>query len=77
LLLKKNRIIGFDGYYTFLNQKFSYLSHNGCFWTSTAFDSDNGFAFGRLNELKTEIYGKDKSSSCKIVPVIIASKTNL
>ena len=75
--LEKNRIISFDGYYTFLNDKFGYLSHNGCFWTNSSFDLDNGFAFGRLNELRAEIYGKPKTDVCKIVPVIIAPKSNL
>ena len=74
---EKNRIISFNGYYTFLNERYEYLAHNGCFWTNSEFDNDNGFAFGKLNELKTEIYGKDKTETCKIVPVIIASKTNL
>lgn len=74
---EKNRIIDFQGYYTFLNDKFSYLSHNGCYWTNSSFDNDNGFAFGRLNELRGEIYGEDKTTSCKIVPVIIADKNNL
>lgn len=74
--LEKNRIISFNGYYTFMNEKFDYFSHNGCFWTSSLFDSNNGFAFGKLNELRTEIYGKSKADVCKIVPVIIAPKNN-
>ena len=74
--LEKNRVIGFNGYYTFLNEKYNYLSHSGCFWTNSEFDLDKGFAFGRLNELKTEIYGKSKTDVCKIVPVIIAPKNN-
>ncbi len=75
--LEKNRIISFNGYYTFMNEKFGYFAHNGCFWTNSEFNLSNGFAFGKLNELKTEIYGKAKTDSCKIVPVIIAPKNNL
>lgn len=74
---EKDRIINFQGYYTFLNEKFDYISHSGCFWTNSSFDNNNGFAFGRLNELRGEIFGEDKTTSCKIVPVIIASKNNL
>ena len=77
LSTEKNRIITFEGYYTFLNQKYGYLAHNGCFWTNTSFDTDHAFAFGKLNELKTEIYGKEKIDTCKIVPVIIADKENI
>ena len=74
---EKNKIINFNGYYTFMNDRFNFLVHNGCFWTNTQFDENNAFAFGKLNELKTEIYGKSKLEECKIVPVIIAPKNNL
>ena len=60
-----------------VNDRFNFLVHNGCFWTNTQFDENNAFAFGKLNELKTEIYGKSKLEECKIVPVIIAPKNNL
>ena len=75
--LEKARVISFNGYYTFMNDRYGYLSHSGCFWTNSEFDLSNGFAFGRLNELRSEIYGKSKLESCKIVPVIIAPKSNL
>ena len=75
--LEKARIVSFSGYYTFLNERFSFLAHNGCFWTNSVFDENNGFAFGKLNELKSEIYGKSKVDECKIVPVILAPKNNL
>ena len=72
-----NKAISFNGYYTFLNDRYNYLVHSGCYWTTTAYDNDNGFAFGKLNELKSEIYGKLKSDECKVIPVIIAPKNNL
>ena len=72
-----NRAIGFNGYYTFLNSRFSYLSHNSCYWTNTSYGNDNAFAFERLNETNTKIYPKDKTSECRVIPVIIAPKTNL
>ena len=72
-----NKIVGFNGYYTFLNDRFSYLVHNGCYWTSTVYNEENGFAFGKLNDLKSEIYGVPKNNECKVVPVIIAPKSNL
>lgn len=72
-----NKLVSLNGYYTFLNDKFDYLVHNGCFWTSSVYNEENGFAFGKLNDLKSEIYGNLKSSECKVVPVIIAPKNNL
>jgi len=67
----------FNGYYTFLNNRFNYLVKSGCYWTNSSYDSNNGFAFGKLNDLKGEIYGKNKNELCKIVPVILAPKDNL
>lgn len=72
-----NKAIGFGGYYTFLNSRFSYLSHSNCYWTSTSYDTDNAFAFERLNETKTKIYAKSKLDECRVIPVIIAPKSNL
>lgn len=71
------RGINLNGYYTFMNDRFSYLDHSGCYWTTSVYNESNGFAFGRLNELKGEIYGKLKSEECKVIPVIIAPKNNL
>ena len=67
----------FNGYYTFMNDRFNYLVKSGCYWTNSSYDSNNGFAFGKLNDLKGEIYGKNKNELCKIVPVILAPKDNL
>ena len=72
-----NKFINSDGYYTFLNERFNYFVHNGCFWTNSVFDENNGIAFGKLNDLKSEIYKNSKSTECKVVPVIIAPKSNL
>ena len=72
-----NKAISFNGYYTFLNNRFSYLSHNSCYWTNTLYDTDNAFAFERVNETNTKIYPKSKVSECRVIPVIIAPKSNL
>lgn len=72
-----NKAIRFNGYYTFLNSRFSYLSHNSCYWTSSSYDINNGFAFEKNNETTTNIYPKSNTSECRVVPVIIAPKTNL
>jgi len=72
-----NKAISSFGYYTFMNEKFNYLVHNGCFWTNSNYNETNAFAFGKLNDLKSEIYPKSKSEECKVIPVIIAPKNNL
>ena len=72
-----NKAISLNGYYTFMSSRFSYLVHSGCYWTGSNYNENNGFAFGRLNELKGEIYFKSKVEECKVVPVIIAPKNNL
>lgn len=72
-----SKAVSLNGYYTFLNNKYSYFVHSGCYWTTTPYNSELGFAFGKLNDLKTEIYGKNKSDECRVVPVIIAPKSNL
>lgn len=72
-----SKAISFNGYYTFLNNKFSYLSHNSCYWTNTEYNLDNGFAFVRNNETNTKIYPKSKLDECRVIPVIVAPKTNL
>ena len=47
-----------------------------CYWTTTAYDSDKMFAAVSNMEYST-ISGVDKSTNCKVVPVIIANKTTL
>ena len=72
-----NRAISFNGYYTFLSSRFSYLSHNNCYWTSSNYDTTNGFAFEKMNETLTKIYPKDKETECRVIPVIVAPKANM
>lgn len=72
-----NKAKQFNGYYTFMNEKYPYLVNNNCFWTNTEYNSVNAFAFGKLNDLKTEIYPKDKNEQCKVIPIINAPKENL
>ena len=72
-----NRAISFNGYYTFLNNRFSYLSHNNCYWTSSNYNTTNAFAFEKMNETLTKIYPKDKETECRVIPVIVAPKANM
>ncbi len=72
-----DKAIRFNGYYTFLNSRFNYLSHNSCYWTSTSYDADSAFAFEKNNETTTKIYPKSNTNECRVIPVIIAPKSNL
>lgn len=71
------KTINLNGYYTFLNERYEYLVKSGCFWTNSSYNEQKAFAFGKLNEIKGEIYGHNKTEQCSIVPVILAPKDNL
>ena len=66
-----------NGYYTFRNNKFNYLVSNSCYWINSEYDSQNGFAFMRLDETNTKVYPKLKSEECRVIPVILAPKDSL
>ena len=69
--------ISYTGYYKFLNSKFNYFVSNNCYWTDSEYDQNNAFAYEKVDETNSKIYGKLKSETCMIVPVIIVNKTNL
>ena len=69
-------VINSNAYYKYSLDKFSYLSTNRCYWTSSNYNT-NGFAFKKVNETTGKLYEEDASNTCNIVPVIIASKANL
>lgn len=72
-----NKAISFNGYYKFLNSRFGFLSNRLCYWTSSSYDSTRAFAFERVNDTYSKIYPKEKTDECRVIPVIIAPKTNL
>ena len=72
-----NKAISFNGYYKFLNSRFGFLSNRLCYWTSSSYDSTKAFAFERVNDNISKIYPKAKTDECRVIPVIIAPKTNL
>ena len=71
------RALSYNGYYTFANEKFGYMTAGSCFWTNTEYDTNNGYAVIAIDETISKIYGLAKSTSCNVVPVILASKANL
>ena len=71
------KAINSNGLFKYDNEKFSYLSSNKCYWTSSNYNDDKAFAFKKYSENKGMIYGESKEESCSIIPVIIAPKSNL
>ena len=72
-----NRAKTLNGYYTFRNDRFSYLSSNSCYWVNSEYNNQSAFAFMRLDENNTKVYAKDKTEECRIIPVILAPKDNI
>jgi hypothetical protein len=71
------RTVSYNGYYKNINEKFSYLSSASCYWTNSEYNSSNGFAMKKIDEISSKIYGEAKTSSCNVIPVILANKVNL
>ena len=65
------------GYFKFLN-KFSYFNSDDCYWLSSEYDTENGFAVSKIIEDSSlKIHSNLKTIECKVIPVIIAEKVNL
>lgn len=65
------------GYYTFKNDKFNYLSSANCYWLNNIYDDNTSFALQNQSNSLTKIYAENKTTACKIMPVIIADKEKL
>ena len=66
-----------NGYFKFLNGKYNYLVTSKCYWLNNEYDTNSAFALTKIDSTNSKIYGEVKTSTCSIVPVIIASKTNI
>jgi hypothetical protein len=71
------KAISYNGYYKFSNDKYTYLSTDNCYWTNSEYDSSNGFAVKKIDEVSSKIYGEAKTTSCNVIPVILANKANI
>lgn len=69
--------ISYNGYYRFNNQKFPYFLTSKCYWINTNYNDTSAFALKKIDDTYSKIYPELKESTCNVVPVIIASKTNL
>lgn len=69
--------VGKNGLFRFQNSTYPYLVTNKCYWTNSSYDNDRGFALTKIDDTYSKVYGEGKSSSCSVVPVIVANKTDL
>ena len=70
-----NKVKNSSGFYIFSNE-FSYLISNDCYWLNTEYNSNQAFAIKTYADA-SKMYGEAKTTSCKITPVIVASKSEL
>ena len=70
-----NFAISNNGYYKFNNNKFNYLVTNNCYWVDSEYN-DGVFAYQKIDNNYSKYYKEVKNNSCKVVPVIIVSKSN-
>jgi len=66
-----------NGYFSFLNEKFDYLTTSKCYWLNKAFDENYSFALTKISDSKSKIYLEDNSAECSVVPLIIVSKDSI
>ena len=73
-----NKAISNNGYFTFVNEQFKYLysSNDNCYWTSDSYNDNLAFALKRIDVINSKIYGEDKNTSCRVIPVIIVNKSD-
>lgn len=76
ITLVKQKVIDKNGYYKFLN-KYSYFVSNDCYWINEEYNIDKAFAVGKLDDESMKLYGELKTSTCKVIPVLVVEKDKL
>lgn len=71
------RTVNSNGHYGFVNTRFGNFASVNCYWTSDEYNSDNGFAVKKIDDNTSKVYGEMKTSSCNVIPIIIANKADL
>ncbi len=69
--------VAYGGYFNFLNPNFDYLSTTSCVWTNSEYNVGYTYALEKVTDLSSMIYGNDNNNTCKVVPVIEATKAAL
>ncbi len=71
------KAISLNGQFEYSNAKYSYLDSVNCVWTTTEYNTENAFAIANNTSTSAKLYSENKNTTCKVVPVIIADKSNL
>ena len=71
---KLSNISQLNGYYIF--NMFEYFNSTNCYWTNTNYNDKKAMAVITGSDV-TKLYGESKTTECKIIPVIIASKLDI
>ena len=72
-----NRVVKYNGYFSFQNTDYTYLVTNKCYWLKKEYSETEAFALTKNNEETSKIYGENKNNECSVIPVILAPKQNL
>lgn len=67
----------YNSYIKFNSVLFDYLNSNKCVWLNYEYNQDKGFAMGKLSDGVMKIYPEDKTTECKIIPLIKVPRKQL
>lgn len=68
------RVKSLSGYFIY-SKDFTYLSSDDCVWTEDLYNN-NAFAYINTSD-SVKLYGIDKTTMCKLKPVIVVAKENI
>lgn len=68
-----------NGHFEFLNDKFDYLYNSSatCYWTIDEYNTTKGYAFSKIDNDKSKLYGETKTTSCQVIPILIITKRDI
>ncbi len=72
-----NKAITNNGYYSFLNDKYNYLTSADCYWIQSNYNDEEAFAIIKENEINSKIFNNIKDNTCKVIPVVSIEKNKL
>ena len=72
-----NNVSSKKGYIKFNKNYFNNLSSSTCYWTSMEYDSEQAYAISNLDNNSIKIYGENKDSICKFIPIIEINKNKI
>lgn len=67
----------YNSYIKFDSVLFDYLNTNKCIWLNYEYNDNKGFAMSKLSDGIMKIYPEDKTTECKIIPLIKVPRKTL